>query len=60
MLEALGEAGGLCTARPVASDGDVIVCRTDAERTSGGADVARHRHLAVLLDPARATDGPSR
>lgn len=28
VLEALGEAGGLCTARTVASDGDVIVCRT--------------------------------
>lgn len=30
VLEALGEAGGLCTARTVDSDGDVIVCTLDA------------------------------
>ncbi|MER6504162.1 hypothetical protein ABT218_33705 [Streptomyces sp. NPDC001455] len=30
VLEALGEAGGLCTARTVNSDGDVIVCTLDA------------------------------
>ncbi|MGW5696213.1 hypothetical protein ACWEWX_36465 [Streptomyces asiaticus] len=30
VLEALGEAGGLCTARTVNSDGDVIVCTRDA------------------------------
>ncbi|MEJ8653706.1 hypothetical protein WKI65_38090 [Streptomyces sp. MS1.AVA.3] len=29
-LEALGEAGGLCTARTGNSDGDVIVCTLDA------------------------------
>ncbi|MEV7683683.1 hypothetical protein AB0O64_34885 [Streptomyces sp. NPDC088341] len=29
-LEALGEAGGLCTARTRSSDGDVIVCTLDA------------------------------
>ncbi|MFD8970801.1 hypothetical protein ACFV0C_38515 [Streptomyces sp. NPDC059568] len=29
-LEALGEAGGLCTARTRNSDGDVIVCTLDA------------------------------
>ncbi|MFJ3950490.1 hypothetical protein ACIPXV_10525 [Streptomyces libani] len=29
-LEALGETGGLCTARTVNSDGDVIVCTLDA------------------------------
>ncbi|MFJ6907076.1 hypothetical protein [Streptomyces griseoluteus] len=28
--EALGEAGGLCTARTVNSDGDVVVCALDA------------------------------
>ncbi|WP_326812988.1 hypothetical protein OIE62_41655 (plasmid) [Streptomyces scopuliridis] len=30
VLEALGEAGGLCTARTVDSDGDVIVCTLEA------------------------------
>ncbi|MDT0460703.1 hypothetical protein RM550_34110 [Streptomyces sp. DSM 41527] len=30
VLEVLGEAGGLCTARMVNSDGDVIVCTLDA------------------------------
>ncbi|MFI9311311.1 hypothetical protein [Streptomyces triculaminicus] len=30
VLEALGEAGGLCSARTVNSDGDVIVCTLDA------------------------------
>ncbi|MFD7498270.1 hypothetical protein ACFV8T_39160 [Streptomyces sp. NPDC059832] len=30
VLEALGEAGGLCTARTRNSDGDVIVCTLDA------------------------------
>ncbi|MFD9538120.1 hypothetical protein [Streptomyces sp. NPDC060010] len=30
VLEALGEAGGLCTARTVNSDGDVVVCTLDA------------------------------
>ncbi|CAM5658048.1 MULTISPECIES: hypothetical protein [Streptomyces] len=30
MLEALGEAGSLCTARTVNSDGDVILCTLDA------------------------------
>lgn len=30
VLEALGEAGGLCTARTGNSDGDVIVCTLDA------------------------------
>ncbi|MFE5900905.1 hypothetical protein ACFQ67_26320 [Streptomyces sp. NPDC056488] len=30
VLEALGEAGGLCTARTVNSDGDYIVCTLDA------------------------------
>ncbi|WP_250847756.1 hypothetical protein [Streptomyces hygroscopicus] len=30
VLEALGEAGGLCTARTVNSDGDVIVCTLNA------------------------------
>ncbi|WP_432129390.1 hypothetical protein [Streptomyces sp. bgisy082] len=30
MLEALGEAGGLCTARTVNGDGDVLVCTRDA------------------------------
>lgn len=30
VLEALGEAGGLCTARTVNSDGDVIVCTLGA------------------------------
>ncbi|RLV76285.1 hypothetical protein D3C57_143705 [Streptomyces rapamycinicus NRRL 5491] len=30
VLEALGEASGLCTARTVNSDGDVIVCTRDA------------------------------
>ncbi|MER7878353.1 hypothetical protein ABTY63_33235 [Streptomyces solisilvae] len=30
VLEALGEAGGLCTARTVDNDGDVIVCTRDA------------------------------
>ncbi|MFH8520196.1 hypothetical protein ACH4CE_35030 [Streptomyces gelaticus] len=29
-LEALGEAGGLCTARSVDSDGDVILCTREA------------------------------
>lgn len=29
-LEALGEAGGLCTARTVDSDGDYVVCTLDA------------------------------
>lgn len=29
-LEALGEAGGLCAARTVNSDGDVVVCTLDA------------------------------
>lgn len=30
VLEALGEAGGLCTARTVNSDGDYVVCTLDA------------------------------
>ncbi|MFH8886589.1 hypothetical protein [Streptomyces californicus] len=30
MLEVLGEAGGLCTARTVNSDGDYVVCTLDA------------------------------
>ncbi|MEV5982086.1 hypothetical protein [Streptomyces sp. NPDC052114] len=30
VLEALGEAGGLCTARTRNSDGDVVVCTLDA------------------------------
>ncbi|MFD0647313.1 hypothetical protein ACFQ2Y_50855, partial [Streptomyces malaysiensis subsp. malaysiensis] len=30
VLEALGEAGGLCTARTVNGDGDVIVCTREA------------------------------
>ncbi|MET9173937.1 hypothetical protein ABZX64_23190 [Streptomyces misionensis] len=30
VLEALGEAGGLCTARTVNGDGDYIVCTLDA------------------------------
>ncbi|MFF9476949.1 hypothetical protein ACF1E9_30595 [Streptomyces roseolus] len=30
VLEALGEAGGLCTARTVNADGDVVVCTLDA------------------------------
>lgn len=30
VLEVLGEAGGLCTARTVNSDGDVVVCTLDA------------------------------
>ncbi len=30
MLEALGEAGGLCTARARNADGDVVVCTLDA------------------------------
>ncbi|MFF7335697.1 hypothetical protein [Streptomyces sp. NPDC008150] len=30
VLEALGEAGGLCTARTVDSDGDYVVCTLDA------------------------------
>ncbi|MFB7411427.1 hypothetical protein ACFCZ2_30035 [Streptomyces sp. NPDC056202] len=30
VLEALGEAGGLCTARAVNGDGDLIVCTLDA------------------------------
>ncbi len=30
VLEALGEAGGLCTARTVNSDGNVVVCTLDA------------------------------
>ncbi|MFJ3190993.1 hypothetical protein [Streptomyces halstedii] len=30
LLEALGEAGGLCTARAVNSDGDYVVCTLDA------------------------------
>ncbi|MER7990356.1 hypothetical protein ABTY53_32950 [Streptomyces noursei] len=30
VLEALGEAGGLCTARTVNSDGDVVVCTREA------------------------------
>ncbi|MFH8520366.1 hypothetical protein ACH4CE_35920, partial [Streptomyces gelaticus] len=30
-LEALGEAGGLCTARSVDSDGDVILCTREAD-----------------------------
>ncbi|MFD4034725.1 hypothetical protein ACFWVP_30515 [Streptomyces sp. NPDC058637] len=32
VLEALGEAGGLCTARTVDSDGDYVVCTFDAGR----------------------------
>ncbi|WP_237522222.1 hypothetical protein [Streptomyces sp. SID1328] len=30
VLEGLGEAGGLCTARTVNGDGDVVVCTFDA------------------------------
>ncbi|MFF7339684.1 hypothetical protein ACFZAT_20350 [Streptomyces sp. NPDC008163] len=30
VLEALGEAGGLCTARTRNADGDVVVCALDA------------------------------
>ncbi|MEG9553388.1 hypothetical protein ACFYUM_35330 [Streptomyces fimicarius] len=30
VLEALGEAGGLCTARTLNADGDVVVCTLDA------------------------------
>ncbi|WP_454339943.1 hypothetical protein [Streptomyces ambofaciens] len=32
VLEALGEAGGLCTARTWNADGDVVVCTLDAGR----------------------------
>ncbi|GAA3352180.1 hypothetical protein GCM10017744_000020 [Streptomyces antimycoticus] len=47
-LEALDEAGGLCTARTRNADGDVIVCTLDAGTTTGRQAALRGRKAGRL------------
>ncbi|MGW2415966.1 hypothetical protein ACWCV5_27900 [Streptomyces tubercidicus] len=70
VLEALGEAGGLCTARAVNSDGDVVVCTREAGHydpedlpgfmcgTSDGTPGGWHKVGGVIWSDASSSSTP--
>lgn len=56
VLEALGEAGGLCTARTVNSDGDYVVCTLDAGHYDPGRQAALQGRKARRLAQGGCVD----